>query len=62
MPKNKISNPEKSVNVESQHARTVRGAVHPLYDLNNPVLVVSQNYGGDELTRSGAERVDWITF
>ena len=37
----KLSNPKKSVNRESHYARSVRGADHPLNDLNNPVLVVS---------------------
>ena len=34
---------QKSVNRESHYARIVRGAIHPIIDLNNPELVVSQN-------------------
>lgn len=37
----KLGNTKKSVNRESHYARSVRGADHPLNDLNNPVLVVS---------------------
>ena len=37
-----MDNPQKSVNRESHYARFVRGANHPLIDLNNPELVVSR--------------------
>jgi len=55
----KLGNTKKSVNRESHYARSVRGADHPLNDLNNPVLVVSRIL----LRRMfGAERVDRIAF
>ena len=60
-----MGSPQKSVNRESHYARTVRGTVHPLNDLNKPVLVVSHNELFDKIGRNakmlaGAERVDWV--
>jgi len=40
-----LNSPQKSVNRESHYARIVRGAIHPIIDLNNPELVVSHNEG-----------------
>ena len=49
---------QKSVNRESHYAQVVGGTTYPIIDLNNPVLVVSVRFGGDELTQIGAERVE----